>query len=82
MKPTYFAGMLLITMFSITSCGENSYEKHSDTTEMTADSAGGLQTGEGTEFIAEPNAANTKRTPVPLDSVVVDTTQNSEKNPK
>jgi hypothetical protein len=69
---------LLILMFSatlLTACGENSYDKHTEAGEAPAgDSSTGFQAGEGIESIADPNAANTKRTPVPLDSVVVDTT--------
>lgn len=69
---------LLILIFStglVLSCGENSYDKHTEMGDAPAgDSATGFQTGTGTEAIADPNAANTKRTPVPLDSVVVDTT--------
>ena len=57
------------------SCGENSYDKHSEMGEAPeGESSTGFQAGEGTESIADPNAANTKRTPVPLDTVVVDTT--------
>jgi len=65
----------IILLVSMSACQENSYDRHSDTTERPAsDSATGFQTGEGTESIAAPNAANTTRTPVPLDTVVVDTT--------
>ena len=70
---------LLILLFSAalaTGCGENSYDKHTEAGEApSGDSSTGFQVGEGIESIADPNAANTKRTPVPLDSVVVDTTQ-------
>jgi hypothetical protein len=75
--------ILLILMFSgtlLTACGENSYDKHTESEEApTGDSSTGYQVGEGIESIADPNAANTKRTPVPLDSVVVDTTHPEER---
>lgn len=61
------------------SCGENNYDRNSETDEIATDSARGFQTGEGTEFIAAPNAANTTRTPVPLDTVTVDTTNSEDK---
>ena len=74
---------LLILMCSatlLTACGENSYDKPTEVGEaQPCDSSTGLQAGEGIESIAAPNAANTKRTPVPLDSVVVDTTQPPER---
>ena len=74
---------LLILMCSatlLTACGENSYDKHTEVGEAPpGDSSTGFQAGEGIESIAAPNAANTKRTPVPLDSVVVDTTQPPER---
>lgn len=74
-------GSLIILLGCLLSigCGESAYDKHSDTDEMEKhDTATTLTTGEGTEFIAAPNSANTTRTPVPLDTVVVDTTNNSE----
>lgn len=62
----------------LASCQENSYDRHSTTDEISAsDSSTGYQTGEGTEVIAAPNAANTKRTPVPLDTVEVDTSSSA-----
>ena len=65
-------------LFSI-GCRENSFDRHSNTEENVAnDSVSGFQAGEGIESIADPNAANTKRTPVPLDTVVVDTTTAAE----
>ncbi len=62
-------------IFVLAACEDNSYERHSETHDLNkSDSVSGFQTGKGTESIADPNAANTKRTPVPLEQVVVDTT--------
>jgi|GEM_PF-1923866 len=69
----------IILLLVLSACTENSYDRHSETDEIPADSLGGFQTGTGTESVADPNAANTKRTPVPLDSVVVDTTASEGK---
>lgn len=70
--------LLFVSLLAIcfTSCQENAYDRHSQTDDISHDSATGFQTGAGTEnqSIADPNAANTKNTAVPLDSVTVDTT--------
>ena len=78
MKTTFFG--LIISGLMLASCGTNTYNAQSESDNIPKDtSSTGYQTGAGTESIADPNAANTKRTPVPLDSVQVDTTHNSEK---
>lgn len=70
---------VMISGFILCSCGPNQYNAQSESDNLPKDdSSTGIQTGTGTESIADPNAANTKRTPVPLDSVQVDTTHNSE----
>ena len=74
-----FLSMVVVCGLLTTGCGENSFDRHSNTEENVAnDSVSGFQAGEGIESIADPNAANTKRTPVPLDTVVVDTTTAAE----
>jgi len=77
MKRAIFPLLLVVTL---SACGESAYEKQSESDNMpVSDSNTGYQTGTGTESVAAPNAANTKRTPVPLDSVRVDTTNDSNK---
>lgn len=72
--------VLFILSFGLllTACGESSFERNTDADAVNAnDTATGFQVGQGTDANsnAAPNAANTTNTPVPLDTVVVDTTK-------
>lgn len=63
----------------LSACGGNSFDNNTDADQIEAsDTTTGYQTGQGTESnsVADPNAANTINTPVPLDTVEVDTTSN------
>ncbi len=70
---------LCLSLFLLASCDENPYDRHSETSEIhTDDTLSGFQTGPDYEPIADPNAANTKRDPVPLEPVAVDTSSAGE----
>jgi hypothetical protein len=69
----FIAGLSVVCFIAFTSCMENSYDRNSKTDEIPSDSGNGYQTGDiGAEPIAAPNAANTKRTAVPMDTVKVE----------
>ncbi len=73
MKTRYFIYAFAFMLF-VTACGESGYDRNSESGELqTDDTTTGFQTGANDQPIADPNAANTIRTPVPMDSVVVDT---------
>jgi hypothetical protein len=70
---TLIAGLSIFCFITLTSCMDNSYDRNSTTDDVPVDSGNGYQTGDiGVEPIAAPNAANTKRTPVPMDTVKVE----------
>lgn len=54
------------------SCQESSDDRQGSSDDLPdAPTTSGWETGRGTQTIAAPNAAQTKRTPLPLDTVSV-----------
>jgi hypothetical protein len=79
MRTSYRLLLALTLSLPLVSCGDNSYDKHSETSDTyQGDSISGFQTGPESETVADPNAANTKKTAVPLEPVVVDTSATAE----